>query len=85
MKTRKLSHSDIVDKSHQPAMQAQASATQLTIDEIVTQIFAVRQIDRGIQRQLMNALLTKATLNAQDKAHIRRVFDALQRGLLRVV
>ena len=66
-------------------MQAQASIPQRPIDEIVNQIFAVRRIDRGIQRQFMNALLSKATLNPQDQAHIQRVFDALQRGLLRVV
>ena len=66
-------------------MQAQASISQLTLDEIVNQIFAVRQIDRGIQRQFMNTLLNKTTLNPQDQAHIRRVFDALQRRLLRVV
>ena len=66
-------------------MQAQASVAPLTIDEIVNQIFSVRQIDRGIQRQFMNTLLSKTTLNPQDQAHIHRVFDALQRGLLRVV
>ena len=66
-------------------MQAQVSVSQLTIDEIVNQIFAVRQIDRCVQRQFMNALLSKTTLNNQDQAHISRVFDALQQGLLRVV
>ena len=67
-------------------MQAQASVSQLTpIDEIVNQIFAVRKIDRCVQRQFMSALLSKSTLSHQDQAHISRVFDALQRGLLRVV
>ena len=66
-------------------MQAQATLPKISLDKIVERIMAFRQISRIDQRLLMSSLLSKDSLSEQDQSSINRVFDALQRGLLKVV
>ncbi|MBD1938447.1 hypothetical protein [Microcoleus sp. FACHB-68] len=66
-------------------MQAQATLPKISLDKIVERIMAFRQISRIDQRLLMSSLLSKDSLSEQDQSNINRVFDALQRGLLKVV
>lgn len=55
------------------------------IDRIVEHIFSSRRITRADQQRFMSALLSRDSISSEDKSKIDRVFDALQRGLLRVV
>ncbi|MBD2040124.1 hypothetical protein [Microcoleus sp. FACHB-672] len=66
-------------------MQAQATLPKISLDKIVERIMAFRQISRIDQRLLMSSLLSKDSLSEQDQSSINQVFDALQRGLLKVV
>lgn len=66
-------------------MQAQATLPKISLDKIVERIMAFRQISRIDQRLLMSSLLSKDSLSEQEQSNINRVFDALQRGLLKVV
>ncbi|MBW4678617.1 MAG: hypothetical protein KME19_00695 [Microcoleus vaginatus WJT46-NPBG5] len=66
-------------------MQAQATLPKISLDKIVERIMAFRQISRIDQRLLMSSLLSKDSLSEQEQSSINRVFDALQRGLLKVV
>ncbi|MGP1382828.1 MAG: hypothetical protein ACTS2F_04660 [Thainema sp.] len=52
---------------------------------VVEQIFNNRRITRSDQQRLMTLLLSKDALSLEDQNQINRVFDALRRGLLRVV
>ncbi len=64
-------------QSSQPASTA--------VSSVVEQIFDNRRITRSDQHRLMNLLLSKDALSLEDQNQINRVFDALRRGLLRVV
>jgi hypothetical protein len=66
-------------------MYAPRNFQNISLDQVVDRIFAFRQISQLDQRLLMSMLLSKDSLSAQDHALINRVFDALQRGLIRVV
>jgi hypothetical protein len=43
------------------------------------------KIPRADQQRFMSAMLSRETLSGEDQKKINRVFDALQKGLLRVV
>lgn len=66
-------------------IQAQAHLHQEHLDQIVERIFASHRITRADQRRFMSALLSKEAITWDEQNKINRVFDALQRGLLRVV
>lgn len=66
-------------------MSAHASLPKVPVEQIIERIFALRQISRADQNLLMSALLSKNSLNEKDENQIKRVFDALQKGMLRVV
>ncbi|MBF2078897.1 MAG: hypothetical protein IGR76_10360 [Synechococcales cyanobacterium T60_A2020_003] len=55
-----------------------------SIEDIVNDVFSTRRITRLDQQRFMKVALS-TTLSAADHALINRVFDALQRGILRVV
>lgn len=65
-------------------MYAPTQPSPNAIADIVNDIFNTRQITRLDQRRFMMAALSDK-LTATDHALINRVFDALQRGILRVV
>lgn len=77
--------SDVQPLVPRNTMQAQATLPKISLDKIVERIMAFRQISRIDQRLLMSSLLSKDSLSEQDQSNINRVFDALQRGLLKVV
>jgi hypothetical protein len=62
---------------------SQSAAT--AVSAVVEQIFSARRITRADQNRLMNVLLSKDAISIEDQNEINRVFDALRRGLLRVV
>ncbi|MFB2923652.1 MULTISPECIES: hypothetical protein [Aerosakkonema] len=66
-------------------MPANASLPKVAVEPVIERIFALRQISRADQRLLMSALLSKNSLGETEHKQINRVFDALQKGLLRVV
>ncbi|HEY9847991.1 MAG TPA: hypothetical protein V6D28_00920 [Leptolyngbyaceae cyanobacterium] len=66
-------------------MSAQTSKPKSLVEQVIERIFADRQITKADQNLLMSSLLSKKSLNENDEEQINRVFDALQRGMLRVV
>lgn len=58
---------------------------QLSIEQIVSQIFSTRKITRTDQRRLMSMLLAKDSFNSEEQNCINRVFESLRQGLIRVV
>jgi hypothetical protein len=65
-------------------MTATYAPTPISIQAIIDEILATRRITRLDQQRFMMAALSN-TVTPQDCARINQVFDALQRGLLRVV
>ncbi len=57
----------------------------MELEKLLEHIFSIRRITRQDQHLLMSTLLSKADLNEQERLQISRVFDALQRGLIKVV
>lgn len=70
-------------QAHQQQQPSQPAST--AVSSVVEQIFNNRRITRSDQHRLMNLLLSKDALSLEDQNQINRVFDALRRGLLRVV
>ncbi len=66
-------------------MQSQKDKPGFTIEQVVERIFTTHRITRADQQLFMNTLLSKDRLTSQEQQQIDRVFDALRRGLLRVV
>lgn len=66
-------------------MLATSYSRQIPLEKVLEHIFAIRRITRQYQQLLMSALLSKDGLNEEEHQQISRVFDALQRGLLKVV
>jgi hypothetical protein len=62
-----------------------ATSNQMQLETVLEHIFAIRRITRHDQQLLMSTLLSKEDLNEQERLQISRVFDALQRGLIKVV
>lgn len=65
-------------------MFAQATASNLTLEQVVSQILASRRISRLDQRLLM-AASNQSALTVQQEALIHQVYELLHRGLLKVV
>jgi hypothetical protein len=55
------------------------------IESLIIRILNERRITRTDQQCLMSALLSKEALTSEEHNQINRVFDALRRGLIRVV
>ncbi|MCL1471081.1 hypothetical protein LAY57_10395 [Argonema antarcticum A004/B2] len=66
-------------------MSLQASLPKVEVQQVIERILALRQISRADQRLLMSALLSQNSLSDIDESQIKRIFDALQKGMLRVV
>lgn len=58
---------------------------KLLLEQIVSQIFIRKQISRLDQQVLMSALLARNSMSDKDQSQVNRVFDGIQRGLIRVV
>ncbi|MEL6139578.1 MAG: hypothetical protein AAFR42_19500 [Cyanobacteria bacterium J06628_6] len=57
---------------------------QQSLQTIIDDIFRQRCISRTTQQQLMQALFDKNELSHQEEAQINRMFDAINRGQIRV-
>lgn len=66
-------------------MQTQAHLPESSLEQVIKKIFTSYRITRADQQLFMKTLLSKDTLTPQEQEQIDRVFDALRRGLLRVV
>ena len=66
-------------------MIAQISFPQLSIEQIVLQIFSTRRITRTDQRRLMSMLLAKDFLSSEEQNSIDRMFESLRQGSIKVV
>lgn len=62
-----------------------ASFPTTSLQQLVEQIFETRRITRGMQHTLMATILSKSLLSYEEQALVDRVFEALRRGILRVV
>lgn len=58
---------------------------KVSVESILERIFAVRQINRKDQHTLMAALLSKDSLSEKDQRQINQVYEAIQKGLIRIV
>ena len=66
-------------------MQTTGSSNKIPLEKLLKDIFAIGRISRYHQQLLMSTLLSKEGFNEEERLQISRVFDALQRGLLKVV
>lgn len=66
-------------------MPSAVTSNQMLMEIVLERIFAIRRITRRDQQLLMSALMSKKGLNEDDRLQIGRVFDALQKGLIKVV
>ncbi len=66
-------------------MQSTTSSTQTSLDNLLKHIFTIGRITRYDQQLLMSTLLSKEGFNEEERQQISRVFDSVQRGLLKVV
>lgn len=66
-------------------MTPQVSAPQLSIEQIVLEIFSNQRITRTDRRRLMSMLLAKDFLSSQEQNYINRMFESLRQGAIRVV
>lgn len=58
---------------------------QSDIAQVVEKIFSSRRITRADQHRFMATALSKVRLSPDDQIQVDRVFEALRRGLLKVV
>ncbi|OKH36868.1 hypothetical protein NIES2119_15725 [[Phormidium ambiguum] IAM M-71] len=56
-----------------------------SVESILERIFAIRQINRTDQHTLMAALLSKDSLSEKDQRQINQVYEAIQKGIIRIV
>ncbi|WP_096607825.1 hypothetical protein [Calothrix sp. NIES-2100] len=61
------------------------TSNPMQLETVLEHIFAIRRITRHDQHLLMSTLLSKEDLNEEERLQISRVFDALRRGLIKVV
>ncbi|MBW4688096.1 MAG: hypothetical protein KME40_24140 [Komarekiella atlantica HA4396-MV6] len=66
-------------------MRAIGPSNQILLETVLERVFTIRRITRQDQQLLMSTLLSKEGLNEEEQLQISRVFDALQKGLLKVV
>jgi len=62
----------------------QPPSVQLPLQAIINDIFSQRCISRTTQQQLMQALFDRHQLSEHEEAQINRMFDAINRGQIRV-
>ena len=55
------------------------------LKSLIDEIFTQRCINRQVQHELMQILLSQPNLNHQEKAMANRVFEAIQQGRLRII
>lgn len=56
-----------------------------SVESILQRIFAIRQINRTDQHTLMAALLSKDSLSEKDQFQINQVYEAIQKGLIKII
>nr|OEJ76742.1 hypothetical protein BH720_02985 [Desertifilum tharense IPPAS B-1220] len=61
------------------------SNSHSAIESLVDQIISSYKLTRADQQMLMDALLSKQSLNATEQSLINQVFDGIKRGLVRVI
>nr|WP_193195898.1 hypothetical protein [Nostoc sp. MG11] len=66
-------------------MGAIGPSNQILLEILLEHVFTIRRITRQDQQLLMSTQLSKEGLNEEERLQISRVFDALQKGLLKVV
>lgn len=66
-------------------MRAIGPSNQILLETVLERVFTIRRITRQDQQLLMSTLLSKEGLNEEEQLQISRVFDALQKGLIKVV
>lgn len=66
-------------------MPAQIFSSQVSIEELVTRILVERRLTYTEQQILMLALLSKESLDEQERTLIERVFYGVRHGLLQVI
>ena len=60
-------------------------SSKSSFKEVIDRIFSTHRITKTAQQLLMRTLLSQDILSSYEREQIDRVFDALRRGLLRVV
>ncbi|MBD2693019.1 hypothetical protein [Anabaena catenula] len=66
-------------------MQFTDKSPQINLEAILERIFSNRRITRQDQYIMMSNLLHEEGLSDHDMKQINKVFDALKRGLIKVV
>jgi hypothetical protein len=66
-------------------MQPECHTPMLSLEQTIHRIFATRRITRLDQHLLMTIAHSIEAIAPQEQVLINRVFDALQRGALRIV
>ncbi|MGM3305888.1 hypothetical protein ACSQ6I_07885 [Anabaena sp. WFMT] len=66
-------------------MQFTVNSHPSNLEEILERIFSNRRITRQDQHIMMSSLLEAEGLSEQNMREINKVFDALKRGLIKVV
>lgn len=67
------------------AMLTQLQIPRSNIEQIIESIFSSRKITRADQHFFMSTALSQNWISQNEQIQINRVFEALHRGLLRVV
>ncbi|MBD1878611.1 MULTISPECIES: hypothetical protein [unclassified Coleofasciculus] len=65
-------------------MTAEFFPTQVTIEDLVAQIFVSRRITPVNQYQLQTVLLTKDWLDEEEQTMLNRLFYGVRHGLLKL-
>ncbi|MBK4730754.1 hypothetical protein JJD41_12895 [Oxynema sp. CENA135] len=66
-------------------MGAKTNVPKLSLEQVIERIFSLRQITRLDQQILMSTVLSKESLSEREHSQIDRIFEAVQRGAIRVV
>jgi hypothetical protein len=66
-------------------MQVRTNVLDASVEQIVEQMLAARQISRADQERFMSVLLSKRILTPAEQTQVNRVFDGLRTGRLKVV
>ncbi|MBD1870757.1 hypothetical protein H6F88_21300 [Oculatella sp. FACHB-28] len=66
-------------------MRVEVSLSDASVEQIVEQMFAARQISSADQSKFMSLLLSKQVLTPAEQTQVNRVFDGLRSGRLKVV
>ncbi len=66
-------------------MQANLDFPKGNISHIVDRVLSSRRLTRADQQQFMMAMLASDSVDHAERSRINQVFDALQRGFLKIV